>query len=491
LGDQLSKAINESTSQYSALNLEQALSFARQAQSWSGGRTGDTVYVGPRRIGEPEPAFGQMPNLRLLTVAAPLGNRGIRRLSVKRNEDDPNTWQATVLVKNYANAPVALRLQTDFAGTIFAPRLVTLAPSEEKSVEYTFVTNVAGQLTARIEGQDSLASDDKAVLRLPRSGRLTIAAYTARPEVLKPLLEANHRLNVTFHTPAEYRPKPNADVMLLDQMAPPAPPQIASFWIDPPRDRSPLPVREVVVDTSVKAWHSESALGAGLHAKETAIPQAEVFQTFDGDIAVAAVAQGPVVVARPGTRGRPNTAVIGFDPLHGQMRFEVTTPLLFANLLRWLSPESFRILELSAAPVGTATATLDPSERPEHVRVADQRGFSIPFTIRDQTVQLFVSRPSLIRITSDDRERYLSLTLPDVAQFEWKVPPTAREGLPALMGFTPSALDLWQLLAVAGGLVLFVEWMRFGRRRVVVRRKDTTAGAAPRPPAREQELVSK
>jgi hypothetical protein len=59
------------------------------------------------------------------------------------------------------------------------------------------------------------------------------------------------------------------------------------------------------------------------------------------------------------------------------------------------------------------------------------------------------------------------------------------------MGFTPSALDLWQLLAVAGGLVLFVEWMRFGRRRVVVRRKDTTAGAAPRPPAREQELVSK
>jgi hypothetical protein len=123
------------------------------------------------------------------------------------------------------------------------------------------------------------------------------------------------------------------------------------------------------------------------------------------------------------------------------------------------------------------------------VRVADERGFSIPFTIRDQTVQLFASRPSLVRITSDDRERYLSLTLPDVAEFEWKAPPTAREGFPALMGFTPPAIDLWQWLAVAGGLVLFIEWMIFGRRRIVIRRKSTIG--APSAQIHERELVSK
>ena len=246
--------------------------------------------------------------------------------------------------------------------------------------------------------------------------------YTSRPDILKPLLDANHRLNVNFYDPGQYVPKPAADIMLLDQMAPPTPPQIANFWIDPPRDRSPVPVQKVVTDTTIKAWHSESALGAGLHATETPIPEAEVFQTFDGDVAVATVAEGPVVEVRPSAQGRPKTAVIGFDPLHGEMRFEVTTPLLFANLLRWLSPESFRTLEISAAPVGTATAALDPSERAEHVRVTDERGYSIPFTIRDQTVQLFASRPSLVRITSDDRERYLSLTLPDVAEFEWRIP---------------------------------------------------------------------
>lgn len=487
--DQLAKAIAGSASQYSALNLEQALSFAQQAQSWSGGRAGDILYVGPKRIEEPDPTLPPISNLRLLTVAAPLGNRGIRRISVKRNEDDPNTWQATVLVKNYSTTPQVIRLNTQFAGTVFAPRLVSLAPNEEKSVEYAFVTNVSGQLIARIEGQDTLSSDDRAVLRLPRSGRLTVAVYTARPDVLKPLLDANHRLNVNFYDPSQYTPKPAADIMLLDQIAPTAPPQIANFWIDPPRDRSPLLVRKVVADTSIKAWNSESALGAGLHATETPIPEAEVFQSFDGDIAVATVADGPVVEVRPSAQDRPKTAVIGFDPLHGQMRFEVTTPLLFANLLRWLSPEAFRTLEISAAPVGTATAALDPSERPEHVRVADQRGFSIPFTIRDQTVQLFASRPSLIRITSDDRERYVSLTLPDVAQFGWQTPPAAREGFPAVMGFTPPAIDLWQWLAIAGGLVLFIEWMIFGRRRIVIRRKSVTVRSSAQ--TREGELVSK
>ncbi|MGC2660388.1 MAG: hypothetical protein WA324_20745, partial [Bryobacteraceae bacterium] len=488
---QLRKAIRESTSQYSALNLEQALSFAAQAQGWSGGRPGEIVYVGPKRIAESDPTLPPVPNLRLLTIAAPLKNLGLRRISVRRNGEDPNTWQATVLVKNYADTPQTVRLHTDFAGTVFAPRTATLGPGEERSVEYAFVTNVAGQLTARIEGKDTLASDDKAVLRLPRSGKLTVAVYTARPEILKPLLDSNHRLNVNLLSPSEYKPRPSADVMLLDQMAPPLPPQIANFWIDPPQERSPLPVKEAVTDTSIKTWDSESPLGAGLHARETAISRAEVFQTFDGDIAVAAVAEGPVVVVRPGAQGRPKTAVIGFDPLHGQMRFEVTTPLLFANLLRWLSPESFRTLEISAAPVGAATTALDPSERSESVRVTDQQGFSVPFTVRDQTVQLFASRPSLVRITSDDRERYLSLTLPDVAQFEWKAPATAREGLPAMRGFTPSAFDLWQWLAIAGGMVLVLEWLLYGRRRRVLRRKSGAVDTLAQTSARERELVSK
>jgi hypothetical protein len=488
---QLNKALSGSRPQFSALNLEQALSFARQAQSWSGGRPGEVVYIGPKLITEAQVTLPKIPRLRAIAATADLENAGIRRIGVKRNEEDSNAWQATVTVKNYGTLRRTVRLKTKFAGTVFTPRILNLEPSQEVATEYGFVTNTSGQLIAEIEPGDNLPSDDRATVTLPRSGQLSIAVYTDRPDVLRPIFEANHRLSVQFFTPSQYVAKPAADVMLLDEIAPPEQPKISSLWIAPPREKSPLPIKSVINDATVKSWHSENQLGTGLHAKETRIPSAEVFETFEGDVPVASASEGPIVVARPTGQARPKIAVIGFDPLSGQLRYEVTTPLLFANLLRWLSPESFRTLDIVAGQVGTATVTLDPSEHTDRVRLVDERGFAVPFTVRNQTLQLFVSRPSTILVTSDDRERFLSLTLPDVAEHEWKPSPTVARGLPPAASLMPTSVDLWQWLAVLGGLVLFIEWMIFGRRRVLLWRKPVLPAQPRKAPERERELASK
>ena len=158
------------------------------------------------------------------------------------------------------------------------------------------------------------------------------------------------------------------DIMLLDQMTPPREPQIPSLWIEPPKQGSPLPVRAVVNGAVIKSWRSDDALGAGLHAKEADIRVAEVFQLFEGDMPVGSLAEGPTVIARPSTDRRPKLAVMGFDPLSGQLRFEVTTPLLFANLLRWLSPEPFKTVDATASRVGPASVILDASERAARIR---------------------------------------------------------------------------------------------------------------------------
>jgi hypothetical protein len=488
---QLLNAMNQSAPGFSALNIEQALSLARQAQSWSGGQAGEIVYIGPKLIGENNSEPPAAPNLRTITVPSARENCGIRRIGVKRSDEDADSWQATVTLRNYGRQRRTLRLRTRFAGTAFAPRIFTLNPGEEIAAEYSFTTNTAGQLFSAIEPGDNLPSDDHAALELPRSGLLTVAVYTNRPEVLRPLLEANHRLSVKFFSPAEFNPKPSADVMLLDQMAPPTQPEMASLWIEPPKEASPLPVKGVVRDAVIKTWHSGTFLGAGLHAKEAHIPSAEVFQTFEGDVPVGSVSEGPAVVARTSNASRPKLAVIGFDPLNGQLRFEVTTPLLFANLLRWLSPEAFRILDVTAGRVGAATVTLDPNERTDHLRIRDEKGFAVPFTARDQNLQLFASRPSIVRIVSGDRERVLSLTLPDVAEFEWKPPANAAAGLPPVAGFVANAVDLWQWLALLASLALFIEWMLFGRSRVWRRRPAVPGPVRARSAQREKELVSK
>lgn len=484
------RAISESTATFSALNIDQALSFARQARAWSGGQEGEVVYVGPKLI-EDESAALALERLRVIPVAANRENWGIRRMAVKRGEEEANSWEATVTLKNYGSARRSVHLKAQFAGTVFAARLLTLMPGQEAVAQYNFVTNVSGRFRVAMEPHDALLSDDQASLELPGSGVLRMAAFTNRPDVLRPLLEANHRVAVKFLAPAAYVQKPGADVMLLDQFAPKDPPGLPSLWINPPAEGSPLPVKAVVTDAVIKTWNSEAALGEGLHAKEAVIPRAHVFQIFEGDQVVGSIAEGAVVAARAGNGARPAEAVIGFDPLNGPMRLEVTTPLLFANLLRWLSPEAFRNLEIAAARVGAATVTLDANERAGHVHVTDERGFEIPFTLRNQTLQLFESQPNIVRIVSDDRDRVLSLTLPDIAEVEWKPAGNVTAGVPARRSFVSSSTDLWQWLAILGGLGLLTEWLLFGLRRPLKWRR---AGAQTGPTAmreRERELVSK
>ncbi len=488
---QVANALNQSSAGFSALDIEQALSFAHQAQSWSGGQPGEIVYIGPKLIGESDAASQPVPNLRTIAVPFSREHCGIRRIGVKRGDEDANSWQATVTLKNYGLNSRMVHLRAQFAGTVFAPRVFALRAGEERGAEYNFTTNTSGRLVAEITPGDSLASDERAVLELPRNGPLRVAVYTSRADVLRPLLEANHRLSVKFFSPAEYVAKPAADVMLLDQMTPPSRPQVASLWIRPPKEGSPLPVKNVVSGAVIKTWHSETALAAGLHAKEAAIPSAEVFETFEGDVPVGSVSEGATVVARPSTESRPKLVVIGFDPLEGELRFEVTTPLLFANVLRWLSPEAFRTLDVIAGRVGAASVTLDSSEQGARIHVSDERGFAMPFTVRAQTLQLFVSSPQIVRVLSDDRERVLSLTLPDVAEFEWKPSVNSASGLPASNRFTAPAADLWQWLALIGGLGLFIEWMLFGRRRAWTWRKPIPQRPQRVVAERERELVGR
>lgn len=508
--EQLVRAIRESTSSFSALNIAQALSFARQARAWSGGEGGEIVYVGPRLVEDALPESDAALNpagLRVISLASTTENRGIRSITVKRGDDSTNSWQATVTLKQYGSEPHGVHLNAQFAGTRFAPRGLILRAGQEIAVQYNFVTNTAGIFSVAITPRDSLPADDQASLALPASGILRVAAFTNRPQVLRPLLEANRRLSVKFFAPESYSSRLQADVILLDQFAPVegaasspgalSQPRLPSLWIDPPKQGSPLPVKAVMSNVAIKSWHSDVLAGVGLHATEDRFARAHVFETFEGDQTVGSIPEGPVVVVRAADGKHGKQAVIGLDPLSGAMRFKVTTPLLFANLFRWLAPEAFRTVEVSAGRVGTASVVLDNNESASGLRATDERGFAVPFTIRDHSLELFTSRPSVLRVVSAEREHVLSLTLPEMAQVEWKPPQNASTGVPSPPTIAPTAVDLWRWLAILGGFGLLAEWLLFGNRRiakwgtVLPSHRRPLSSAQTRGPAPKRELVSK
>jgi hypothetical protein len=485
--NQLRAAITGSVSQASALNIEQALAFATQAQNWAEGVLGEIVYTGPQMISGESSDIPAPANLRILSVSVNREHVGIRRLAAKRDPDESNSWDATVTLKNFGTQTRTVRLDTRYAGTPFSPRALTLAPHQETAAEFSFVSGAAAELVSKITPADSFPTDQEAHLRLPRSAPLQVTVYSSRSQELRPLLEANHRLIAHFVNPAQYPAAQPAEVIVLDGFAPRVPPTLPALWIHPPREGSPIAVKGLDYDAVIKTWHNETVLGAGLHAKEAHITNAEMFEAFEGDIPVASVAGGPIVIAREASAKQPRFGVIGFDPLQGQLKFEVTTPLLFANFLRWLSPESFRTLDLSAGSVGTESIPLDPKERSDNLRVVDDNRLALPFTVRAGTLQLYAAEPTVLHVYSADRERILSLTLPEVGDVEWKTPPGAVTGLARRSRLRAGPVDLWKWLALAGLGCLLAEWFLFGRQRrarqIVANQKTS--------PQREPELVAK
>ena len=482
---QLLSALAELSSEYSALDLAAVLRFAHQAQTL--GQSGEIIYVGPHLVNN-ELAGSTVSNLRILSVSADRENCGIRQLTVKQAADSEDSWQALIRIRNYGLTPQRLRLQVAYKGTAFSPRSLTLLPGAEESADFTFTTRVAGSLTASITPGGSLAEDDRVSINLPQPGAVKVAVYTARRRLLQPLLAANHELHASFFSPEQYQPKPDAALLLLDGFDPAQPPQVPSLWIDPPAGNSPLPVTGTVKEAVVRGANAPA--GLPFVFPQLRVPSAATFQLFQDDQPLAAAEEGPVIVLRPGGTLAPRLAVVGFDPLAGELRYEVATPLLFAHLLRWLSPDTFRSQDFMAERVGTAEVKLESAETPDRLQVTDARGFALPFTVRDNILRLFVSRPTAVRISSPQHRRLLSLVIPDVAEHAWKIPAAVRSGLPSALPFASPSIDLWKWLALLGGAGLLSEWILFGRQRSRLKRSAPSVRSVPAA-EREREMVAK
>jgi hypothetical protein len=197
-----------------------------------------------------------------------------------------------------------------------------------------------------------------------------------------------------------------------------------------------------------------------LRSRDMTLESASALEPASGDIKIAEAEGGTVIAARP---GNPKIVVIGYHPTRAALRYELVTPLLFANTLRWMAPDLFHRMEVVAGSAGAVTAALDTDLQPGQVRVVHEDGRPLPFTLRNRGVHFFSGTPGVVRVNAADREMVYSLTLPDLAEARWEPPASARRGLPTFTETAVRAFDLWQILACLGALGLLVEWILFGR----------------------------
>jgi len=214
-----------------------------------------------------------------------------------------------------------------------------------------------------------------------------------------------------------------------------------------------------VLTAKIVRWRADHELAAGLRSQDIRVPEADVYSTAQGDISIAEAEAGPIVVARPAT----HSVVMGFHPGRSDLRFDLVTPLLIANILRWFEPDVFRTYDLHGGSAGTVTATLDVDGDATSVKVMGEND-QLPFTVEGRTVRFFAGSPQTVRIISSGREQVHSLSLPEIASVTWEAPRSAFRGMPGGIERAVSR-DLWQYLAVLGALGFLAEWWIYGRAR--------------------------
>jgi hypothetical protein len=472
-------AIAASQAGATALNIDRALLFARHVQGQDGRRVGEIAFIGPGRTAPRDPGMAALPrNLRVISIPDNVENVGLRKVGMRRSGADSELWEIYVAVRNYGARPHAVNLSLDFgppgpAGRVAAgSRQLTLEAGTEAEASFEYRTSAAGMLGVHLSPHDSYPNDDHAELELPSQPTLPVIVYSAQPELLRPVLAATPRIAAVYRRPEEYRAN-DTGLVILDRFIPPQRPQADSLWIDPPAMGSPIPVRTTVEQTSFSHWDTEHPGAAGLHTKDFKLDHSKVFEVGASDGRIGEVAAGPVIVARP---GKPKIVALGFHPVLSGMRYELATPLLFANLLRWIAPETFRRYEISGGSVGAVKLIMDQDTAAADVKVTAADGSALPFTMRDRALNFFSGSPGGVKVVAGDREYLYSLTLPELWESKWTPPSDAHLGVPRFTQIMESSTDLWPWLALAGGMGLLLEWILYGRfRRGMMRRAKTVA----------------
>ncbi|MEO8128186.1 MAG: VWA domain-containing protein [Bryobacteraceae bacterium] len=460
----IEEAIRESRPGAAALNLEQALAFATQVEKLHASSAGEIVYAGTGRVLESDGALQatSVANFRVLPIKDVVENCGLRKIGLRRSIADPGLWEVFLSVRNYGTVARSVPVGLQFGGAIVGSRRLQLAPGKDEEATFTFRTRAAGWLEVRLLIDDALAEDNRAILELPSQKPLKVDVYTDEPELLRPVLAANALVEASYISPSKYKADGDARITILDRFHPAQLPKGGILWIAPPAQGSPVAVHTTVTNAPVVRWKSDHDLGAGLRTKQWKLESSEVFAPAAGDISVAEVEGGPVILARPSPA---RLVVLGFHPGKSAMRFDLTTPLLFANILRWMDPAAFRRWEVYGGTAGTVTVPLESGVEAADVKVISSNQQNLPFTINGHSLRFFSGTPGTVRVITADREQVYSLTLPEVGEAVWQPPLSARRGTP-LRVMEASARDLWPALAVLGGLGLLMEWLLFGRTRM-------------------------
>jgi hypothetical protein len=444
-----------------AADLQRALEMGRAALG--GTRRGLLAYVGPGLV-DPEQARsldefraevespdnnGAQPQflMRLVGDWASVQNRGITRLSLRRDAAQPDRWRLLTQLKNYSNEKADVVLAFSVNGQSLGQRKVTIPPNAVANPEDEFTWDQGGMLQAEISPPDALQADDRAVVNIPtfRTVRVAVFANNASPFAadLLSVLSSNPYVQVQI-LPVELGANISPDVAIYQGVSMPPQSDFNSIWfLSGPAVAGSRPLRVI-------SWNPQHPVTRWVRTHDISVRNPAALKVQPGDTVLASTEgdpPAPLILARE-QNGR-RILIIGFNPHDSNFPLESAFPLLMAGSVEWMTHSVDEVADsLSTGEIdlpGPATKIIAPS------------GKEVPFARKGADIHLLALETGTYRIVSPGGEtsvavnppalpaQRLELTSAEAADVE-------REPLP------PTTWDMWRWLVLLAIAALWLEW---------------------------------
>jgi hypothetical protein len=301
-------------------------------------------------------------DVRVLAVGERTGNVGITQFQVRRSLLDPIGYEILAEVVNHSDDPVECRFELDLDGDVIDVVPLKLAANGKWSQVIEKTSAAGGLLTAKVDNQDALAADNKAVALLPRRDYQPVTFVSENGNLfIEKVLEASPlvRLKVS-KTPPEKAPA-GAITVYHRKVPNPLPPGPA-FVIDPADDCDLWTVGDKLQNPIVAKQDKDSTLMAHVRLDNVLMPEARklTFTEAAGkpQALVGALAGEPLYCAIDRPTGKVLLLTVNLD--QGDLPLRTAFPILFTNALGWFAGGRGELRE--ALATGATTEVTLPAQ---------------------------------------------------------------------------------------------------------------------------------
>jgi Ca-activated chloride channel family protein len=456
----LRQAIAAAPSSNGTADIPRALEMGRAALG--GSRRALLVYVGPGMLDERQAlgldefraavenpdTNGRQPQflVRLVSDEAPVENRGITRLSLRRDAAQPDLWHLLTQVKNYSDTKTNVILKLSVSGQPLGQRAISLSPGELANEENEFTWDLGGLLQAEISPSDALEADDRAVVNLPTFRIVRVAVFpgnSALPTDLLAVLSSNPYLHTEVVPPGMNADIP-PDIAIYQGTRLPAQPTFNSIWfLSGPASAASHTVRVVGWNSQhpVTRWVRTHDVSVHNPAELNMLPTDTILASADGN------PPAPLILARE-QNGR-RSLIIGFDPHNSNFPLQSAFPLLMAGGIEWMTHS----VDESADSLSTGELDLPGPV----IRIVSPSGKDLAFARNGQDVHLLATETGLYRVIAPSGETTVAVNPPLLPTQRMKMSPPETAAIES-EPFQPAGWDFWRWLLILGAVAFWLEW---------------------------------